>query len=219
MEYGYAYDKKLELMNAFGLRGFPSALLVDPDGVVVWKGHPGALNDAAIEPYLAGTLSTPLFDWPDEAKAVKKAFVKGDMKKALEAAAKLEGDFDAAAEIRAVISGKVEALRAAKEQGNVLGACELAKDLTKRLSGLPEADEAKAILAELKKDKACQTVLKAQKEIAKIREDAAELRKKKDADKLIDKLRKVMEKNPGTYAYDEAQELSKELMQMKAELR
>ena len=25
MEYGYAYDKKLKLMNAFGLRGFPSA--------------------------------------------------------------------------------------------------------------------------------------------------------------------------------------------------
>ena len=207
-------------MSAFGLGGFPSALLVDPSGLVVWKGHPGNLKGSDIEERLGAALKTPLFDWPDEAKSARKAFAKGQMKKALEAARDVEaGDLDIAAEIQAVITGKIAALRAASERGDYLGVLDLGDRLKKELSGLPEGDEAKGLIDAVKDQDDFKAVVKAQKKIAKLREEVGELRKKDDADDILEDLREIMEDHPGTYAYEEAKELSAEVSKMKADLR
>ncbi|MCA8965139.1 MAG: TlpA family protein disulfide reductase [Planctomycetes bacterium] len=36
-------------MKAWGVRGVPHSFLIDPDGTIVWAGHPQTLPDAAIE--------------------------------------------------------------------------------------------------------------------------------------------------------------------------
>ena len=43
--YGYAYDEDLELFGQLGLSYFPSAVLVDPFGNVVYTGHPSELSE------------------------------------------------------------------------------------------------------------------------------------------------------------------------------
>jgi len=54
MEYLIGIDGGGAAAKAFGVAGFPSAFLIDPQGVVVWAGHPAALGDADVERALAG---------------------------------------------------------------------------------------------------------------------------------------------------------------------
>jgi peroxiredoxin len=49
MNYSVAIDEGGELSAAYGIRGIPHALLVNAQGVVVWRGHPGKLTVSFIE--------------------------------------------------------------------------------------------------------------------------------------------------------------------------
>lgn len=40
--------------SAYGVRGIPNALLISPDGVIQWRGHPGALDSGTIQAVLSG---------------------------------------------------------------------------------------------------------------------------------------------------------------------
>jgi predicted ATP-grasp superfamily ATP-dependent carboligase len=62
-------------------------------------------------------------------------------------------------------------------------------------------------------------VIAVQKKIRDLREDVAELRKQKDAEKLIDKLEKLAEEVPGSFAETQAKELISQLQALKAQLR
>ncbi|MCK5803663.1 MAG: TlpA family protein disulfide reductase [Lentisphaeria bacterium] len=53
MTYAVGLDKKGRLAKDFGVRGIPSAALVDRSGKVVWKGHPMRLDESQIEELLA----------------------------------------------------------------------------------------------------------------------------------------------------------------------
>ena len=46
--------------KAFGVSGIPHAFLIDPDGKLVWDGHPASLTEAVIEGAL--TKAAPLFE-------------------------------------------------------------------------------------------------------------------------------------------------------------
>ena len=63
MGYRIAYDNKADgqvtsaWLKAAGVRGIPHAFAVR-DGVIIWHGHPGGLDDAVIESMLGGTFDS-----------------------------------------------------------------------------------------------------------------------------------------------------------------
>ena len=64
-----------------------------------------------------------------------------------------------------------------------------------------------------------QAVIKAQKDVAKLAAQAAELKKRKDAEKILDKLRKVQQKHPGTFAAEQAGDLADQIRKGMPNLR
>jgi len=217
--YAYAYDTSSRLMSEFGFTGLPSAMLIDATGVVRWTGHPASIRESDIESALAGALPIPMWEWPKEATGVRKALQKQDYQKALEAAQKLDDGEQYVAAVRGVIAGRLASLETKFEAGDFLGAYETAKVLKKVFKGLPEQDRVNEIYDKIKDDDAAQEVIKGQEDVADIAEEAAELRKKKDAEDLLDDLRKVQEKYAGTFAAEQASELADKIRKMLPKLR
>jgi hypothetical protein len=206
------------------VRGIPAAMLIDPTGEVVWRGHPASLSDAVVEKALEGALPRPFFELGKAAKGVQKELAKGELAKALEEARELETDGeDNGAEIRAAVEAMIKAhlekLRRAREVGDFLRLSERGERLRDGLGDLPESVELQTWLDELDGDKSAQAVIAVQKKIRDLREDVAELRKQKDAEKLIDKLEKLAEEVPGSFAETQAKELISQLQALKAQLR
>lgn len=219
MRYGYAYDKSRRLMNELGASGFPSAALIDANGVVQWVGHPASLKSSTIEKALVGALPIPMWEWPKSASGVRKALQKTDYATALKKALELEGGDTYVEAVRGVIAGRLSSLEQAFAIGDFLGASESVKELKKSFKGLPEQDRVNEIDDAIKSDKSAGAVIKAQKDIVKLAEEVAELRKRKDAEKILDKLRKIQQKNAGTYAADQAGELADDIRKLMPNLR
>lgn len=208
VRYAYAYDKGGKLGRYFGVQGIPDAVLIDADGVVLWQGHPGALEESLLEKATVGALRHPLWEWPDSARAARGALLKRDFRTALEQARKLTpaaDGIDIAAEVQRMVTARVGAMKGARERGDFLGAQELAQTLKKELSGLPEAEEAARVAAEIAADKEAQTVIKGQQRIAKLR--AKNLGKKKERIAAMEELGKLKSEFAGTYVVAEADAL------------
>jgi thioredoxin-like negative regulator of GroEL len=207
-KYAYAYDKGGKLARYFGVEGIPDAVLVDAMGKVVWRGHPGGLEESTIGSALQGALPKPLWEWSGGAKGVKGALLKRSYKSALDQAAKL-GEADGGPEILAAIQGvvksNVDGLRACFEKGDYLGAQTAAQRLEKDMVGLPEVEEAAKVLSSIAADKNAQNVIKGQQKLAKIRD--GENTKRKELEAAIESARKVLKEYPGTYVEKEAGEL------------
>lgn len=207
-KYAYAYDKGGKLARHFGVQGIPHAVLVDATGTVVWKGHPGELNEGKISSSLQGAFAKPLWEWTPAAKGVKGALVKRAYKSALDQAVKL-GEADGGPEILSAIQGMVgsraTALQASFDKGDFLGAQTSAQVLQKEFAGLPEGDKATKMLADIAADKNAQTVMKGQQKVAKVR--AGENGKEKEIVASIDSLRKIKKDYPGTFVETEADDL------------
>lgn len=206
-KYAYAYDKGGKLSRHFGVRGIPSAVLIDAAGTVVWKGHPGSLEEGTLTAALQGALPKPLWEWSATAKGVKSALLKRSFKSALDQAGKLkeaEG-----AEIVGVIQGmvksKVSGLRASFEKGDYLAAQTASLALQKELAGLPEVEEAGKVLASIAADKNAQAVIKGQQKLAKIR--TGDNTKRKEIVAAIEAVRKVRQDYLGTFVETEADQL------------
>lgn len=172
VEYGYAYDEGLELFRSLGLQAFPSAVLVDAFGNVVYSGHPARLDNAMVEAALEGALPAPLHAWGPELESVKSALRQGHYGPAKTAASTL--DVESATPLPAYIDRLVEARLAT--------AADLVKSLdvraaTAMLEGYEEAyaglDDALATLGELAaalKTERGQAALAAQDRITEILE-------------------------------------------------
>lgn len=214
--YAYCYDKAAKLMSAVGASGYPSAVLVDPSGNVVWTGHPSEVNASIIEPALVGALPKPLWDWPSEAKKVKSALQKRQLGKAL-AEAQLMGE--AGTEVRttieAMISSKLTRLESARDEKDWLRVQTLGTELVASFDGLPQRDQAKAIVDALKADKGAQDILKAQQRVAKI---FAEDIKRKQIDKFKEDLKKISKDYVGTAAGRDADAGIEELEKLRRAL-
>lgn len=224
VKYPYAYYKGSDLPRFARVRGIPAAMLIDPTGEVVWRGHPASLSDAVVEKALEGALPKPFFELGKAAKGVQKELAKGELAKALEEARELEAEGEGnGAEIRAAVEAMIKAhlekLRRAREVGDFLRLSERGEALLDGLGDLPESVELQTWLDELDDDKSAQAVIAVQKKIRDLREDVAELRKQKDAAKLIDKLEKLAEEVPGSFAESQAKELISQLEALKAQLR
>lgn len=204
--YAWGWDEGGKLSRWFGVRGIPHAVLVDPTGTIVWRGHPAGLDEKTLRAATSAALRTPMWTWPEGSQGVKQAFLKGQLGKAHDAAVKL-GDEAVLAAITGLIDGRITAIEGAREEGDFLRAIGLAEAAKKELAGLPQQERAEAILAEIKKDKTAAEVVKGQKVFARLAERAAELEKKKDGKKLLDELKKLRKKYPDTIIEKHADEL------------
>ena len=201
--YAYAFDKGGKLSRAFGVRGIPDALLVDPRGEVVWRGHPASLDARTVKKALAGAIARPLFAWPKEAKSVAKALASREFSKALAAAKKMgAGGEEYVSDVEKLIAMNLALVTEARDAGDWLTVDTLGKELSGKLKGLDAGQAIEEILAELKADKEAQAVLKAQKKIVKLTSGKI---KSKEIPKLKEQLRKLRDEHPGTYVTKQAE--------------
>ena len=204
--YAYAYDKGGKVARFFGVSGIPHAVLIDPTGKVVWRGHPGTLDDETIQSSLNGALLQPLFDWPAAAKSVTQSLAKGDFAGAVAKAAKMpaaEGGADIVAQVQAIVEGQVKSAEAALAAGNFYDARERGELLAKSMEGLPEQARAKKVVADVDANPDAKRVLEGQKAIRKLKSKG--LTKRKDLEKALEDLKKLSTELRGTYAATEAE--------------
>ena len=202
-EYAYAYDKGGKLSRELGVSGIPNAVIVNPAGKVVWQGSPSRISDDVVEGFLGGALATPVYEMPKEASAVAKSLRARQFAKAIAAAADLQ-DPTIKESLEAMVVAQVDALKAARDEGDFLSASETAKRLAKELAGLDAGAEAKTIASELGRDGEAKRVIKGQKAVAKLRGEP--VKRPKDAAELIKKLRKLEDKFAGTAAGRDAEQ-------------
>jgi hypothetical protein len=217
-KYAYAYEKSTNpLFTWVKATGWPHAMLIDANGVLVWSGNAGGLNDEILAKATTGALSKPLWDWAPAAKDVKTALLKHSYKAALDGAAKLSATDEGPAIAKAIdglVSTRVATMKSDYEKGNFLGAEDAATALQKELEGLPGKDDAVKLLADLKANKQAPPVLKAQRQIAKMRD--SDLHKAKEIDAAIEDLKKISKDLPNTYVATEASDYIAELQKQKA---
>jgi hypothetical protein len=150
MEFPIAMTKGEALERAFGIRGFPSAYLIDARGRVAWADHPASLEDADIEKLLAGqTFVAPLADERHakiNAALEKRAFgqAHGLIEKAL-----AQNPGDAALQraldsIEASAKALEEDARKASDAGHFGYADALYAEVVELFDGLPAAATAEA---------------------------------------------------------------------------
>ncbi len=206
--YGYGYDEGRKLMDSLGLGFYPSAVLLDPSGTLVWKGNPAALGPELLEQALVGALPLPLWEWPEEAAAVKEAYVQRQLSQALRRARGL-GDTGKplALILEELIRGRGEALRRAHGAGDYLETLALAEACEQELAGLPEAEEAARLRAAIARDAEAQRILEGQRSLAKLAAEAGGMRRKKDAEALIPAVQKLVLQYPGTIVETRGREL------------
>ena len=201
--YAYAFDSSKALMQAVGAKGFPSAVLINASGEIVYAGHPARITDDIVASAVSGALSKPLFEWPSELSKAAKLASKDKLGAAIAAIEKKGDGFgEYAAALISTATQQLNAVKAAAEGSDWLYVETQGKALAESLSGRPEVAEIEALLAELKGDKAAKAVLKAQKSLAKM---FVKPISKKMAPKLADKARKIAEEFPGTGAQRDAE--------------
>ncbi len=210
--YGYAYDPSGSLMRALGLSAYPSSVLVDPSGTVVWKGHPAQLTEELVTPHLAGAIARPVWEWPKETARARKALQKGEYAKALAELAKLEGEglAEIRASVEAIVTRRLDALEAALREGDFLGVSERAPELKAAVDGIVAAERrVGAVLQALKADEDARRVMKLQQAVRALR--AKRLNTADDARKVVAELEALAAKAAGTYAAREAEAYAAEL--------
>ena len=195
------------MSGRLGVSGIPRAFLIDPQGKIVWDGHPSSLDEKTIEKALSGALPKPLFEFPSSASAVRTALTKGSYATALSEADKMsekELGADLKRTIQGLIDGRVGGMKASFQEGDFLTAMEAATDLQKDLAGLPEAPEAEKVVADIKANKDAQPVMAAQKKIRALLEQ--KLGKRREYDKAVSDLKEISASLKGTFAAKEAEE-------------
>ncbi len=202
MSYGYAYDKGAKLFGKLGFSGLPSAVLLDPYGSIVWKGHPGELDESIVKRSLSGSLSKPLFDWPDDAKVARKAFAAGQVAKAIAEAKKLGAPgAELATSLEEHAASSAKALAALYEEGDYLAVETRGALFAKRLADLPQATEIESVLAKLRANEQAQPILGAQKRVQKLTSGKI---KKGEIPKLRQELEKIAAQFPDSAAARDA---------------
>jgi hypothetical protein len=148
-KYAIAIIKGEKTDAFYGVRGFPSAYLLDARGRVIWSGHPGALEEKTIADALAkSAVVAPL---PDALKDINKLIAKQELGKAWDAAGKAlatkAGDKDlerVRTEIEKALAKKMDAAKAAAAASDFGTAVDLYEEVTAEFEGMPAASEAKA---------------------------------------------------------------------------
>lgn len=201
--YAYGYDKSGKFAEHFGVTGIPHAVLFDPSGRLVWRGHPAGLTGAEIEKALVGALPKLPWEWEAPLQPAAKLLLKRQYAGALAEAKKVGAAGEPlVAAIQGIVKGRVESLQADKTAGDYLAVSENGAALVKDLKGLPEEDGVASLLKELAADKDAQKVIAGQKQV---RDMLAEKIKKRDLPNVLKKLEKLKADNEGNAAGRDAQ--------------
>jgi hypothetical protein len=209
MKFPVALTKGEDFERAYGVAGFPSSYLVDADGFVAWKGHPGNFDDEQLTELLKDVWVPPAV--PEEHAALGKLLAEKNLAKAKAAldkalaAAPDDADLTAAVEsIAGRITVRIEAARAAEQDGDPARARKLYQEVVDRFGGIAAADEARTALAALAKSKAAQPELAAADKL----DEAIATWRKGDLEKGLKAVRGVAKKHEGTRAGAKAAEIA-----------
>ena len=212
MEYAYAWDPSGTLQSWFGVRGIPHAVLVDPSGGIVWRGHPSQLDESLIEKALETALPKPIWEVPE----VHGPLSEGRVAAALKAADDL-GDASDGAQIakllRARIASRMETIQTARSKGDYLKAQVMAEAAVKELAGLPEAVTAAEVMTALAEDEEVQRVIEAQLELRGLVEMVDQVRTMSAARDLLAKLKDMAASHEGTIVQKHAKKAIRRLEQ------
>ncbi len=204
MRYAYAFDSERVLMRAVGAGAFQSALLLDPDGRILWKGHPAALKAEQVERALVGALPLPAQAWPAGSQELQRALRESRLADALELAQREELREPCLQAVERVIAGRLLALASAEARGDFLTALEQANALSEALAGRPEAALAEQAELRLRSTAEALRIVEAQREVRGIAAEASALRHDGEALRLIEALQRIQERVPNTYASAQA---------------
>jgi hypothetical protein len=223
MRYAFGYLSKAamgEFMQSLGMRGYPSAALVDPQGTVVWAGHPASLSSSTVEKHLRGADRTPVNiravtrTWPESAKKAADALRKGKLADALVEASALDIDPNTVrSDVESFIADAATAIKSLHAKGDLLGFEEAMKASGKDLAGLEQSVELEELLKEMRRDGDSKAIISAQRKLLKYGEKIAEQRKSKELDKLEEAIDKIAGKHPGTFVETQAEKLRSAIAQ------
>lgn len=158
----------------YGVTSIPRAVLVGPDGRVLFFEHPNKLTTSALEEHLEKVRLLPEF--PKALKAVKKALAKEKFADARKKAEKALAKDDLKETAQKTIDwidwyakSAMDNAKAMAEGEDPFGAYTAFSDVAGNFKGLPVADEAKKAAAAIKADKANKDELAAGSKFAKLR--------------------------------------------------
>ena len=209
VEYPYAYFKDDVLSRATEHSAYPHAALIDPQGVVVWTGHPSSLSNGEIEKHIKGASKFISYGWSEEFMPVAKAVGKREFAKAVAEVDKLAAKgVAAAADVKTSVLGMLDAevaeMNKALEAGDFYAANTVASALDGKLKGLEQAAAIDAVLTRLSTDKQAKEILDGQTKLQKIAQ--GELRKDKQLEDAIKRAEQLAGKYPGTIVETQAKE-------------
>lgn len=183
-------------MRKVGARGYPSAILVNPMGEIVFAGHPAEIDDAKIEAAIVGALEVPVFDWAPELSKAASALRAERLGEAITEVQAAKGDFENVLNsLLAMVAPQMTKMEVAMDNGDYLRVKKLGLDLEKAVEDREEAPSVAAMLKDITKDRDKRVVLNAQEKIEKIFSKPV---KKKNVKRLLKDLEKLRDKHPDT---------------------
>lgn len=174
--YPIVIEKGLKSARPLGVSGYPSSVLVDTQGTVVWSGHPAKLPMDLLEKTLVGA-TAPGFELTPALSSLAKPLEKGDYAKAYAATkALLAGNLDEPSKLAAqkLVDRFESAAKALAEAG--ARSCEAQlwpeavanyKALLESYAGVPGSEGADVKLSQLQADPDVKKAIKGQEQLEK----------------------------------------------------
>lgn len=199
----------------FDFNGFPTAFLIGPDGHIVWKGHPGNLDEEFPRDRLAALLATTAYVPPlsKEHKSIQKLLDKGEygdayvkIVKALEKEPDASELVDAKSRIEGLAAARLAQAQQAETAGEHGRALAGFETLETAFAGVPGAEPA-AQAAEAIRDSEDETIereLSAWKDF----ESALATWRKGDLEKAVKAFARVGSKHEDTISGARAAEIA-----------
>ncbi len=199
--------------SAYGIRGFPSSYLLDVDGTILWKGHPGAFESsygrAQLEQDLKRTSVVPPAPEGRE-KALSKYVDKGDFGRAYQAATGVlskEPEDEPlkmfVKSIEDIVEARNREAKLAEDDGAYAKALALYTGLSNQFAGVPGAEEAGTFAKELASNKEAKDDLAA----AKKWDSAMASWRKGDFDKALKSVSSIARKYEDTATGERAMDM------------
>ena len=180
--------EKTDSMRNYGCTSYPSAFLIGSNGRILWKGHPGGLQDSTVEEQLENAKLLPEF--PKALSAARKSIAKDKfadaqkkVAKALAAGKLAEDEKTAAEQIDAWLTwypdSTLEGATKDLESGRIYAAFLGYEHVADTYKGTDVAKRAAALAKELTSDKAHKLEIKAGAKFAKLKLELGDMTPKK----------------------------------------
>jgi hypothetical protein len=208
----------------YGVTGIPSAALIDPQGKLVWSGHPSGLSKGTVQAALKGAKprSSNFLAIPPASEAtgrlapIGKSMEAGKLGAALKAAEAVAADAKATAEEKtaaAALAGEITAhaeLLGTQAEGfvealDVVRGLSVLDALAADMAGTKPGDVAKARAAEIRKEPALAKELSAAEAFERTKASVAKLA----SSKAKTKWQEFAKKHEGTRAAERAKAIAR----------